>query len=158
MPDAPQYQTHGALLPGDPLYVRRHADRELKEGILAGDFCYVLAPRQVGKSSLRAHVLVEMRDAGIMVATANVQAGGGVKSEADWYEGLIDLLVTSAVGMNPGFTFPFEWGKWWDAERGPLAQRFVKLLKEGFLAPTDGQWVITIDEIDATISPWAAAK
>ena len=152
MPDAPRYQTHGALVPGDPLYVRRRADHDLEEGVLAGDFCYVLAPRQVGKSSLRARVLVDLRSAGIMTATANIQAGGGVKSESVWYEGIIDQLVTSACDLNPGFTFPFDWGKWWDAERGPFAQRFVKLLKEGFLADTDCQWVITIDEIDASIS------
>ena len=139
MPDAPRYQTHGALVPGDPLYVRRQADRDLKEGVLAADFCYVLAPRQVGKSSLRARVLVDLRSAGIMTATANIQAGGGVKSESVWYEGIIDQLVTSARELNSGFTFPFDWGKWWDAERGPLAQRFVKLLKEGFLAPTGCQ-------------------
>jgi autotransporter-associated beta strand protein len=36
MPDAPPYQTHGPLVPGDPLYVCRHADDDLKEGVLAG--------------------------------------------------------------------------------------------------------------------------
>jgi sialate O-acetylesterase len=39
------------MQPDAPSYIEREADRELFERVLAGDFCYVLTPRQMGKSS-----------------------------------------------------------------------------------------------------------
>ena len=43
----------GALAPDAPSYVERAADRELIERVSAGELCYVLTPRQMGKSSQR---------------------------------------------------------------------------------------------------------
>ena len=39
-----------------PSYVERQADKELYEGVLRGEFCYVLASRQTGQSSPRSGV------------------------------------------------------------------------------------------------------
>ena len=51
-PKAPEFQAGGTIRPGS-LYVRREADNILFNKLLEGTFCYVLAPRQMGKSSLR---------------------------------------------------------------------------------------------------------
>src|SRR5262245_36089278 len=48
-------QTRGAVGEGD-LYVVRRADAELQAALQEGIFCYVLAPRQIGKSSLRVRI------------------------------------------------------------------------------------------------------
>lgn len=45
----------GTLGPSAPSYVERQADFGLYEGLMAGDLCYVLTSRQMGKSSLMAH-------------------------------------------------------------------------------------------------------
>ena len=42
----------GALKLDTPSYVTRPADDELLKLALGGKFCYVLTPRQMGKSSL----------------------------------------------------------------------------------------------------------
>jgi hypothetical protein len=42
----------GTLRPGTASYVTRPTDDELFHMTLAGEFCFVLTPRQMGKSSL----------------------------------------------------------------------------------------------------------
>lgn len=46
------YVTGGTLPQDAPSYVERRADRDLFDGLLKGEFCYVLTSRQMGKSSL----------------------------------------------------------------------------------------------------------
>ncbi|GJD22202.1 hypothetical protein RIVM261_071580 [Rivularia sp. IAM M-261] len=53
-----QYQVGGSLPPNAPIYVKRSSDQDLYEGLKAGDFCYVLNSRQMGKSSLRVQVII----------------------------------------------------------------------------------------------------
>lgn len=42
------YVTGGTLRADAPSYVERQADQELFEGLLRGEFCYVLTARQMG--------------------------------------------------------------------------------------------------------------
>jgi hypothetical protein len=46
------YVTGGTLRHDAPSYVERQADKDLLDGLLKGEFCYVLTSRQMGKSSL----------------------------------------------------------------------------------------------------------
>ena len=49
----------GSLEVNDPTYVIRQADRDFYDGLKAGEFCYVLNSRQMGKSSLRVRTMAK---------------------------------------------------------------------------------------------------
>ena len=48
-PELPFYVTGGTLQLDAPSYISRRADHELYEGLKAGEYCYVLTSRQMGK-------------------------------------------------------------------------------------------------------------
>src|SRR5947207_2148308 len=86
------YKAGGTLRPDAPSYVERHADRELTAGLAAGEFCYVLTSRQMGKSSLMVRTAARLRQAGCRVAVLDLTSLGQNLTPEQWYEGLLLLL------------------------------------------------------------------
>lgn len=142
---ARRFQSGGTLREG-ALYVERRADRELPEALLRGEICYVLAPRQMGKSSLRARAEALLRAAGVRAAGVDLSALGttGVTPE-QWYFGLTDE-VARRLRLRDPLRF---WAS--NAMLSPV-HRFSRFLQHRALGRGGQPIVVLLDEIDAVRS------
>ena len=136
------YVTGGTLRHDAPSYVERRADRDLCEGLLACEFCYVLTSRQMGKSSLMVRTVKRLRDQGVAVAVLDLTAIGQNLSLEQWYDGLISRLGQQLNLEDELFDFCSAHPEW-----GPL-QRWVTAIEQVVLKQIAGNVVIFVDEID----------
>jgi WD40 repeat protein len=139
----------GGTLPVDAdSYVARRADDELYQGIQAGEFCYILTSRQMGKSSLVARTAERLRAEGVHVASLDLTDIGkpqGDAADEKWYYGI-------AHNITGELKLDLDLLAWWE-KRFKLAavQRFTDFIREVVLGRTSGRVVIFIDEIDNTL-------
>ncbi len=142
VPGSEFYVTGGTLRPDAPSYVERSADKSLCEGLLQGEFCYVLTSRQMGKSSLMVRTVKRLRDEGLAVAVLDLTAIGQNLTIEQWYDGLMSRLGQQLELEDEMLAF-------WEAhpELGPL-QRWVTCLEKVLLERLPGKIVIFVDEID----------
>jgi hypothetical protein len=85
-----------------PSYVERQADKELFDGLMKGEFCYVLTSRQMGKSSLMVRTAQKLRQHDISVISLDLTGVGQNLTVEQWYDGLLvragrQLRVEDAV-------------------------------------------------------------
>jgi tetratricopeptide (TPR) repeat protein len=136
----------GTLHPDAPSYVKRPADDELFHLVATGKFCYVLTPRQMGKSSLMIRTALRLGEQGVRTAIIDLTKIGTDVSVEQWYLGLVTRLkVQLGLSVDPD--------AWW-AERASLSavQRFTDFLHDVVLAQINGPVAIFIDEIDTTLN------
>jgi hypothetical protein len=81
------------LPPSAQSYVVRAADLELLESLRRGDFCYVLTPRQTGKSSLMARVAATLTQEGYAVLILDLTRLGRPGTAEQWYAGQVYQMV-----------------------------------------------------------------
>jgi hypothetical protein len=143
-----KYYFGGSLRVDDRTYVTRQADRDFYAGLKAGEFCYVLNSRQMGKSSLGVRTMARLKSEGIACAFIDITSiVDGNITENQWYAGLIGRLVTS-FGIDRDFNL-----KTWLNERNFLSsiQHFSEFIETVVLAEPDRKFVIFIDEIDSIL-------
>jgi len=135
----------GTLHPDAPSYVKRPADDELFSLALAGGFCYVLTPRQMGKSSLIARTAKRLKERGVNTASIDLTKIGTNVTVEQWYLGLL-------VQLKRSLRFSVDPVAWWQARASlGYVQRFTDFLRQVILTEIEGQVVIFIDEIDTTL-------
>jgi AAA-like domain len=143
------YITGGAIPSDSPGYIERVADEDLYRRTSASEFCYVLASRQSGKSSLMVRTAARLRHQGVGVAVVDLTQFivPKIKEESveHWYYGLI-------LGIQRSLPIQRDLEAWWREHGGMTAvQRFTTFLTDVVLAHTTGAIVIFIDEIDAIL-------
>ncbi len=82
----------GTLRADARCYVHREADEVLFRSLCAGEYCYVLTSRQMGKSSLMVRTALRLREAGITPVLLDLTALGQNLTPDQWYRSLLDMV------------------------------------------------------------------
>lgn len=103
------YQVGGSLPMNAPTYVVRQADRLLYKALQAGDYCYILNSRQMGKSSLRVQIMKRLQGEGFNCVAIDLSEIGNRQVTAEqWYAGFLYGLASGLELINLG-----EIRNWW---------------------------------------------
>ena len=152
---APPRLQGGGSLTEDALYVERAADQEIYDALLAGEVCYVLAPRQMGKSSLCNRAARRLRRVDVECVHIDLNVIGGQVNAPDvdrWYYSLLKEL-SRRLGFPRGHVDQF----FEHHEKETPAYRWRTFLREEILGTISGKVVLIFDEIDTVLSlPFAS--
>lgn len=141
------FQAGGSLKKDFPGYVERPADRELKQYLQEGYFCYVLTARQMGKSSLKVRCIQDLQAQGWTCIDIDITSIGSRNSTAEqWYYSIL-AQVAEELDLED------ELDDWWDENTRltPVA-RMSTFWNEIALPNTEGNLAIFMDEIDSLLS------
>jgi AAA-like domain len=145
-----EYQVGGSLPIAANSYVIRQADTDFYQRLKAGQLCYVLNARQMGKSSLRVRTIQRLQAEGFVCACIDLT---GIGKEAvtpeKWYAGIVNALVSSCHLSDR-----IQWRDWWRERRDVLSpvQRLSGFIDEVLLVEVPQNIIVFIDEIDRVLS------
>ena len=148
MMNVDQYQVGGTLEYEHPTYVKRQADSQLYHSLIAGEFCYVLNSRQMGKSSLLVQTMKRLREKADFKCIAIDLTDIGRETSDNWYFDIISQLVRGGA-----LSRKVDADSWWQ-QRQLLSpsQRVSQFIEDILLTEISQNIVIFIDEIDSILN------
>jgi tetratricopeptide (TPR) repeat protein len=140
-----RFFTVGGTLSLDAVYVERQPDEQLFQAALSGEYCNVLTPRQMGKSSLMVRTSQRLQEEGAVTATIDLTDIGTIVDAGEWYFGLISRLQEQ-------LQLDTDIRTWWqERDQQGAVQRFSDFLHDVLLRERSENIVIFVDEIDSTL-------
>ncbi len=129
-----------------PSYLLRRADDDLYDCLIQGRFCYVLTPRQMGKSSLMIRTAARLMETGAGVVILDLTAAGQHLNVEQWYGGLLTQIGSQTNLEDALLDF------WVQRKLLSPLQRWMAALSEIVLPRYSKRLTVFIDEIDAVKS------
>ncbi|NEQ34903.1 MAG: hypothetical protein F6K40_00685 [Okeania sp. SIO3I5] len=155
------YQIQGGTLPYEAqTYVERSIDQKLfdfaKSIHTNNRVCSILAPRQMGKSSLMVRTAKLLTNEGIVWVQINLQGFGKVKSNSSFWYSVLDEVCKKIDELlvldNREYSVLFKLEKYWESQdNSPPGKRFCDFLKAEILPKIDSHLAIFLDEIQLVI-------
>ncbi|MEM9542211.1 MAG: AAA-like domain-containing protein [Cyanobacteria bacterium P01_E01_bin.42] len=168
------YQMEGGTLPligfKSATYVKRNADEELyqfcRSSHASNRVCSILAPRQMGKSSLMVRIAERLSNEGAICIQINLQGLGGVRSEDSfWYTILEEICKQldrylqdrdpAQLAIDRDRSFAEKMDEQWSKKiQQTAASKVTNFLIEEILQKLekDCQFVLFFDEIQSLIA------
>ncbi|WP_434423957.1 AAA-like domain-containing protein [Nannocystis pusilla] len=140
-----QFQVGGAVQAG-AFYIERKADRELLSALMRGEFCYILAPRQIGKTSLRVRAAKRLQAGGVRCVSIDfTNIGSTLVSIDDWYFS-IAVEIAESIGLPSPELF------WSTHQNLTPVHRWYRYLRNELIDRTDAPIVVFIDEVESVLA------
>ena len=138
------YVSSGAVPLDAPCYVMRDADLDLHAALTRGEFCYLLAPRQSGKSSLMIREVARLREENARAIHIDLQSLGVNLTVEQWYLGILECVGSQ---LELGDEVEAFW--YAHSSQGPI-ERWLRTLLEVVVARTSAPVFIFADGVEST--------
>ncbi|MEZ4454576.1 MAG: AAA-like domain-containing protein, partial [Nannocystaceae bacterium] len=135
----------GGAIPIGRLYIERKADTEVVERLLEGEFCHILAPRQIGKSSLRLRAAKTLEQHGVRCVSIDFSSIGSSVTTDQWYF-TIAYEIAEELGLPDPELF------WTQHNQLTPVHRWYRFIRNELLDRIDERVVVFIDEVDSVLA------
>lgn len=144
-PALAHFQVGGAVQAG-AFYIERKADRELLQALERGEFCYILAPRQIGKTSLRIRAARRLQaQAGVRCVSIDFTSIGSTIAIDEWYFSIAAEIAEALDLPNPELF-------WTTHPHLTPVHRWHRFLRNELLDRVEEPIVVFFDEVDSVLA------